>query len=365
MHIQPIKACELAQFIESDLYRKLSAYPITKHRAISQTKNPRALPDDIILIIAYTDDFELLGNIGALPDDLFIGDDKIHIAWNSCWWSHPIKGKPVVMKLFAAMQKAWNYQMCFSDLNEQGKNFLELTNKYNLNPYQGYKFIYRFYLSRLATSKIKYLNNPITKIILGFADFWLNSVISLLQYTKYPYDTEKIKSTIYQSPTQDMIDFIEKNRSGNISGRNLSDFNWILENPWIVTDKITRKQYSGKYFFSHTANSFQNYFLVFRESNKITGVFFIQERDGQYRLPYAFMEREKLENCGKGLLLHLLKSRANSLVVYHPEIAGYIKTCDADITKKKLTRYTAFPKDMNLKTESVYIQDGDGDAVFC
>jgi hypothetical protein len=365
MQFHSIRAGELQTFVESDLFRKLSAYPITYHRALSQAKNPRALSDDIVLIIAYSDDFELLGYIGALPDDISVGGNRLHVAWNSCWWSHPEKGKPVVIKLFAAMQKAWNYQMCFSDLTEQGKNFLEVTNKYNFNAYPGYKFILRFYFAKLVASKSKYLDNPLTKIILGFVDFWLNSIISLIQYSKYPFDTDKVKVDKYQTLPNDVIPFIENRNNWNIAGRNKPEFDWILQNPWILMHKQSREQYSGKYFFSHTAKSFQTYFLIFRESKKNIAVFLIQERDGQYSLPYAFFDKDKLSIAGNGLLNHLLRCKAHSLVTYQPDLVKFFSDCNIDITKKNLVRYAAFPKEMETVPESVYIQDGDGDAVFC
>jgi len=365
MQLLNIKACDLEQFVNSDLFQKLSSFPITRHRAYSQANNPRAKADDIVLIIAYSDEFELLGYIGSLPDDIQLGEQQFHIAWNSCWWSHPEKGKPASMKIFAEMFKAWDYRVCFSDLNEKGKNFVELTGKYTLIPYTGYKFIFRVYLAKYITNKIKYLNNPVTKIVLGFIDFWLNSVLSLVQYTKLPMDGERAVPEICETLPDDAIAFIQSAAHSNISGRNKPEFDWIVQNPWILTDKTTRKKYSGNYFFSHSAKTFKQYFLVVREKKHITGILFLQNRDGHFRVPYAFFANENLKHIGQALLQYVLHRRADSLTIYHPKLSNFIADANSDLTKKQLTRYAAFPKSMGELPENMYIQDGDGDAVFC
>jgi hypothetical protein len=365
MHILSLKISELNGFVQSELYQKLSLFPVTKHRALSQSANPRALPDDIALIIAYSDEMELLGYIGAFPDILYIQEQPIRIGWNSCWWSHPQKGKPAVMKLFAEMVKAWGENICYCDLAEEGKNFIHLTGRYTVSTYPGYRFFYQFYLARLLPSKFKILDNQLSKAFLRFIDFCFNIPTFIFKFRNSPGDTGKYTLKETKEFSEDSALFAGQFPEYNSTRRGKKDFDWILQYPWILTDKATREIYAGKYFFSHSAESFQAYFLEIRENGQLKGILLLQERDGHYRAPYAFFKPKDIKCVGECLLRHLKQHKAFSFTIYHSLLCNYLKNKKGYIKKTGIVRYSAFPKKWGDAASNLYVQDGDGDAVFC
>jgi hypothetical protein len=57
---------KLEEFISSGDYKKYDFLPITKHRAISHLRNPKANDEDILLILAFHND-QLAGYLGVFP----------------------------------------------------------------------------------------------------------------------------------------------------------------------------------------------------------------------------------------------------------------------------------------------------------
>jgi hypothetical protein len=365
MQIISIKISELEDFVISDLYHKLSFYPITKHRAISQARNPRANPNDVALILAYNDEYELLGYIGALPDNVCINNQSLHFAWNSCWWVHPEKGKPAVMKLLAELYKVWDNSIFFSDLGVRAKEIIGLTGRYTLETYTGYRFFFRFYLTRLVTTKVPLLNNSVTIALLRFFDFLLNSVIPVIHFHKFNFETKKIRTEINSSLTAKADQYIRQFPTINFSLREKKDFDWVTNYPWILSGNLNESEYKGKYFFSHIASTFHSYFLEIYLGNELIGVLIFQERDGHYRLLYAFFKSEDISVIGESILQHLSQKKALSLVILHPSLSKYLNNKKGYLQKRVMVRYAAIPKIYGEILSQVMVQDGDGDALFC
>ena len=76
MKIRQIKVGELAQYLESDEYRRTTVIPITAQRAVSHIQNPRADVEDVALILAEEENGNVLGFIGLLPDFIFQPEKK-------------------------------------------------------------------------------------------------------------------------------------------------------------------------------------------------------------------------------------------------------------------------------------------------
>jgi hypothetical protein len=365
MQILSIKISELEEFVLSDLYHKLTFYPITKQRALSQSKNPRAKPNDVALILAYDKEYELLGYIGALPDNICINNQSFHFAWNTCWWVHPEKGKPVVMKLLAELYKVWDNSIFYSDLGVRAKDIIELTNKYTLKTFTGYRFFFRFYFTRFVTTKFPLLNNSVIRVLLRFFDFLSNSIIPLIHCHNFNFEAKKIRTEINSSLTAKSDQFIRQFPTINFSLREKKDFDWVIHYPWILSGNINESEYKGKYFFSHQASTFHSYFLEIYEENELIGVLMFQERDGHYRLPYVFFKPAYISVIGEIILQHLLQKKALSFVILHSSLSKYLNNKKGYLTKRVMVRYAAVPKNYGEILSQVIVQDGDGDAVFC
>ena len=99
----------LETFINSKEYFNLKTLPITKHRAISHIKNPRADKDDILLILAFEEN-DIVGYLGVLPDRLFLSDEKSYkCGWLSCFWvDYSVRGKGIGEQLIRKSLELWD-----------------------------------------------------------------------------------------------------------------------------------------------------------------------------------------------------------------------------------------------------------------
>ena len=75
----------LSEFINSREYQKLKHLPISKHRAISHIKNPRANDTDILLLLAFQNK-QLVGYLGVLPEQIINNNKVEKWGWLSCLW---------------------------------------------------------------------------------------------------------------------------------------------------------------------------------------------------------------------------------------------------------------------------------------
>lgn len=58
---------ELEDFVLSGAFQQYDFLPVTKHRALSQIRNPKASDEDTLLILAFSED-KLAGYVGCFPD---------------------------------------------------------------------------------------------------------------------------------------------------------------------------------------------------------------------------------------------------------------------------------------------------------
>lgn len=364
MNIIHVAVKDLEAFVNSLEFKEAKQVPITHLRAFSQTKNPRAAADQTALIAAYSNEKELIGYIGALPDILIIDGIERKIAWNSCWWGHPEKGKQIVMQLLLELFKAYDYQICFSDLGEHSKKIIAFTKKYHTYEYPGYRVFLRIYLHQLLPAKYSIMRNSLVKGLLYIFDFSVNLAIKLFQFPGFG-KTGICKVVKKDSLSEKEISFIDQFPKANISQRGKEDFSWAYDKTWISVDTKVKKQYKNRYFFSYHANVFENYFLQVTKDQQMLGLIAVQNRNGHYRFPYVFANEGNTEIVFKAIMNWVYKKNANSYATYYPHFLNYIDGQKASLKKQKVVRYAAFPIEYGKIGATFLIQDGDGDAVFC
>ena len=74
---------ELSIYIKSERFLNAPVLPISEHRALSQIKNPKALKDDVLLLLTY-DNEKLIGYLGILPDDIFLNETQLALLSTFC-----------------------------------------------------------------------------------------------------------------------------------------------------------------------------------------------------------------------------------------------------------------------------------------
>ena len=85
MEIKAFTVADLKTALISEDFWLTKTLPITKHRALSYCRNPRADADDPVLLVAYRDD-QVIGYLGILPDIIFANDVGYKMGWLTSWW---------------------------------------------------------------------------------------------------------------------------------------------------------------------------------------------------------------------------------------------------------------------------------------
>ena len=95
MQIKEIRHHQLQAYIDSDEYKSSEYIAISKHRALSHIRNPRAKADDLVLVLIFEKE-EMVAYLGVFADDLHFSTCIEHVGWLSCMWVNPVmRGKGI------------------------------------------------------------------------------------------------------------------------------------------------------------------------------------------------------------------------------------------------------------------------------
>lgn len=357
---------ELEQFINSKEYIRVKTLPITKHRALSHIKNPRADKDDVLLIIAY-EESDIVGYLGILPDLLFLSNNKsIKCGWLSCFWVDSSKrGKGIGEQLIRKSLEYWDNKIMSAEFVAFTQVIYDKTKAFG-NPLEksGIKLYFRMDLQTILPPKKRIFQR--VKKYLKVTDALINKLLdvrfflfrNLLPSVKIEYVTE-IDDEIRK--------FISRFQFGRHFKRNIKELNWIINYPWIISAPYQDFD-SQRYYFSSIDKSFNFYCLKIRnDSDELIAFLVFSKRNNNLKLPFCYMEKTVLNEVAKIIENHILNWRINSFITFNPELVTYFSTHKTkSIFKKKIERKYMISNTINtlIKIEENKIQDGDGDCAF-
>lgn len=360
MNIRTITVGDLPDFVRSEEFALLEPSPVTPLRAVSQFKNPNARPDDVALVFAAENN-TLLAFAGILPHTAQRAEDPVFS--NSGWWVHPEKGRklgiPVLLKAF----QLCNRRMFLTDCTAHTKSILEKTNLFHfVPPVTGSRFFLRFYNGSLLRRKGKkglmpFLFSWLDKLFNVPLSVWTLSVQNRKQYSEFSLNVVKLLGTEHAA-------FINKNRGKSFLQQDAGKLNWVVQNPWVTTEK---QKTAGDYPFTHKVEQFKQEFLEIRREKKLVAILLLSVRDNHASVPFFYFEKETLNQVAQLLLRYLFSIKADSLLVYNPELEKALrKSRRIWVYRKKVVRYAGYSKEIEaLFAENGYFfQDGEADVVF-
>jgi hypothetical protein len=325
--------------------------------------NPNGYPEDIILIMAYNEKNELAGFIGALPDRLK-KVPGLRVAWNSCWWVDPVRGKEIGMQLFYRFLERWDKKVLFADLTPLTYNIISKTGFFKSGIRTGARGYLRMPLSEILPPKktvfriLKWIFSACDSI---FNIFW---EIRLIIWKKRKHRNEKIKWFLVRDLDPDITELIQKESSGELIGRGEDEFDWIRDYPWVtpVKDKVTVRRYP----FTYYAKRFEHHRVKITEDNKTIAFLIVTVRNNHLKVPYLYYAPGSLPHVVDFLLHFMISGKVYYITVFRKDISGYLlKHPMPMIWKKSIRRYTAISKDISdMLPVGHQMQDGDGDVVF-
>jgi hypothetical protein len=359
--IKVLDSAGLENFINSPEFQKLQAIPISRHRALSQIKNPRAASDDVLLILAYSGAV-IIGYLGTIPDYLFIDGERHKCAVLSCIWVKPaLRKSDVSMKLLAKSHEL--YPLIF------GSDYVPATIKmYNRSEFfcqelklDGARIYMRMDLHSILPPKKKFYKT--IKPLLYATDILANSLLDIRFVIS---NHRKIEGVEYVNDVDaETASFITTLQENQLFKRNKLELNWILHNPWIVEDA---SQDDRRYYFTSVEKVFRFICIKLRdESNEIVGFMILSRRNRVLKVPYCYLQPAAVEKAARVLTNHLYEWKINTFITHHPQLSEYFLTHNiGQLFKKKSSRLYLFSKELHqlMKNVRFELQDGDADAAF-
>jgi GNAT superfamily N-acetyltransferase len=348
---------QLKDFIDSKEYQQMPVLPISRHRAISHIYNPRALKEDVLLILAYEEN-TLLGYLGVLPDDI---RGNTHVGWLSCIWISPnARGKGIAKKLVGIAYDAYNHAIIITNYTKEAGN---LYAKMGIFEPMAILFGKRFY-RKMCLSKIlpnRYPKTASIKLLLSFFDGFINFFWKLvLLAEKFNSKIMDMELSEIREWTADLNTYIEEVNESDFR-RTGKEFNWIISFPWIIQTS-TQSQESFRYYFSSEEKYFKTQAYVIRKNNRIAGILLFVLRNGHLKIPYSFYKPGDSVYMVKAIKHLAISNNASYITILsHQNLIDNLRFWK--LYSKKILRTYLKTKEIKLNQPFVIV-DGDGDAAF-
>lgn len=363
MKFEEYTLSQLVSYTLSDKYEQSAVIPITPLRAKSQVKNPRANPEDIVLIIAYNDQDEMIGYIGALPD--WVGGD-IHkkAAWNSCWWIDPVNGREEAMPLFYRFIDRWDRKVMFAELTPQTFQIVSRMGFFEGRIITGCRGYLRLPLSEILPAK-RNIFQPIRWLLYAidtiFNLFW---EIRLMIWNALNRKNDNMEWQFVESSDEEIARLISQSSDKELTRRGEAELTWIRDHPWVMEGRPDT--YAKRYHFTSHARHFLHQWIKIISGNDLRAFLIITLRNGHLKVPYLYYTPESLPDILDFLLHYMINNKVLYVTLYRKDLADwFMKSKSPMLYKRRIPRYTAISKDLSDSVpEDYFLQDGDGDCVF-
>lgn len=361
--LRRITAGQLAAFVESEEFTHFSELPITKQRAMSQAGNPRAKPDDTVLILANRDG-QLVGYIGLLPDELHGPSGMLRAGWLSTLWVDPRqRGSGIGKRLLDEAFEAWHDHVAVTNYTPEAARLYHRSGRFVMaKEPAGVRGYLRFNLHLLLPAR--YPRYKRWTWALWFIDLISNVPNDVRIWIWHRLNRIRIRYHETRSIDEEMNALIESNLDQHLMRRRKHDLEWIINSPWILQG--TRDK---RYLFSSADSRFEQKFLkVLGNDGAVSGFVMITIRKRDMRVPYCFVkENSAYGDIAAVMVEMLIRERLNMITVLNAGLAGALRRRGSFWLRRKFSRPYLFSKTLWMRLgepNHSLIQDGDADAAF-
>lgn len=365
MHIREIRHKELQNYIESKEYLESKYIPISQHRAVSHIHNPRAQADDLVLVLVYDEQQEMVAYLGVFPDELHFESGVERAGWLSCMWVNPkMRGKGIAKKLINTVFKAWDYRILVTEFTPAAKGLYDRTEQFlDLAKPQGIRGYLQLNLSYLLPKKKESWKKwtALLAMVDGVFNFFNN--IRLLGFSPSPPRFSYIESI-----DQEAASFIQQFKTKELLNRQVNELQWMVRYPWLLNSP-TLDHNAQRYHFSSVDRRFQ--FLnvkVYHRNNELIGFLILAVRGDNLKVPYAYFDALYTEAILQVIYRHMLDMNLDMLTVFHPKLVEHLKKKKSPFfLKRGFQRHYIVSKVFEQQVwanQPFDIQDGDADAAF-
>jgi hypothetical protein len=367
MEIRAFTVAELKAALASEAFWLSDPLPITKHRALSYCRNPRAIEDDPVLLVAYGEG-RVIGYLGILPDKIFVGDDGYKLGWLTSWRVDPEYAHAGVgaILLFKALN-AYNQHIGVSGSSRQARRALQASQKFMaLNPLRGLDIRLRLNVTAMVKRRMPAMK--IFRALFKSFDALSDEIVNLRSVFWQRRNRRCCGLTFeYVSAVDEEADlFIKQHHRQDLTRKEKSDLNWIMNNPWVLS--APHKDSAGqRYYFASRAGRF--FYLgvkVFEPPNELIGFLLLKIRDERMSVVYAYFDSRHAEYIAAAAWNHALAMDASILSLYDEQLtASFIRLgCPCWKAVKKTRGFSLSRAFAGLPLTDCRLQGGDGDLAF-
>lgn len=357
---------QLREYIDSEEFAQSPVIPISRHRALSHIANPRVDPDDVILVLAYSDQ-RMVGYLGVFADRIHFEGQAEKAGWLSCMWVDPeTRGQGIAKKLLQRVFECWDDRILVTEFTPAAKGLYDRSGKFvDLIQKRGVRGYLRFHIHELLPKR-----NPAWapwRPVLWVMD-WVSNVAHdlLLAWWKVEpgVDWERVREIDHETDQ-----FIQQHLVYNFTRRTGEDLNWMIQNPWVISGPGPDRD-SGRYHFTAVEKRFEFHAIkMFKPGTRdLVGLLILSIRDGKLKVPYWFVDNNYHTQGALLVLQYLLQYRMNSVTLFHPQACAALNSIQAPfILKRTLYRnYIISKKFEQAVTDAdlIRMQDGDADNAF-
>ena len=367
MEIEAYTVAQLAERLRSDKFWCAEGAPITKHRALSHVRNPRARAEDLALLVAY-DNGKVVGYLGVLPDLVFLNEEKRRIGWLTAWWADPNPkyagtGLTLMVKAF----RAYGGEVGASGFSDDAKKVYEASKMFlKVEETARIKALLRVSTRDLLPRKFPRLKSA--KPLLGLLDQLLNVFCDFrLRLWRRRIGTgTQLRLEYVAEVDSETSDFIQKLQGRELTRRGAAEIEWIAKYPWVLSTPLGQRSSDGFYFSATARESACFMVKVFDSDNLLICFIMLRLIDGHLTVPFCYMLQQHADHAFRVIADHAVVLRAHSLTISRGELRQSLTQtkfpCVARINRS--TRWVlgnAFDATINGKFG---LQDGDGDCAF-
>ncbi len=365
MDIKLLNKKLLIDFISHEEYNALEFVPITKHRALSQVKNPRADDNDVLLLLAYQEK-KIVGYLGVLPDKIYLNNEFEKCGWLSSYWVHPAhRGKQIAKQLLDKCLEVWEKRILVADFTSESTKLYDNTRLFNaLQQKKGIRLYIRSDLSTLLPPKNKIFSK--LSPVLNVLDAMINSLLDI----RLSFEKTKINNFQMEYVNQigkETEEFIADKQQGQLFKRQADDLNWMIKNPWVLSAP-KKDLANSKYYFSSTEEYFEYYPLKIKnKKNELVAFIIFSKRNQSLKMPYCYYNDGNLKIVTDIVSFHILKWNIKTFSTFHTEISEHLSNNSTPaLLKKYITRNYIISNEFSstVPYDKFQIQDGDADCGF-
>ena len=357
IHLKTLNKKQLEDFISSGEFESYDFLPITRHRAQSHIKNPKANDDQTLLVLAFEDD-HLAGYLGCLPDSFIVDGKVLSFAWLSTLFvSDQFRGKRIAQNLLNRAFEEYQGNIAITEFTKEAESLYNKIGVFKyIEPKLGKRYYFKTDFETIIPAKKKNTKpfQPVFKIADSVANFFISIKNSFVKQPSFPFE-------IIDKIDRESADFISKFKTN----RTAEEINWAMENPWILKGDTVNK----KYLFSSYSKNFKYFWVkVYCDNNNLITCALLILRDGHLKIPYLYTNSDLTQFIDL-LSYFIVANKVKVMTSYQDDLNQKIKTHLAfpDIHQRNIERRYMFHQNLLDHLPENFepaFQDGDGDCLM-